>query len=74
MNIKQQALLKTVYFFVTAIVAACVAMLLVMHVPAHVLIFFALGLFLLWMGIIYYEITKSQLEYKQKLKEMVDQK
>ena len=74
MNIKQQALLKTVYFFVTAVVAACVGMLLVLNVPAQVLIFFALAMFVAWLGIIYYEITKSQLEYKQKLKEMVDQK
>ena len=74
MNIKQQALLKTVYFFVTAIVAACVGMLLVMHVPANVLVLFAVTMLLAWLGIMYYEITKNRLEYEQKLKEIVDQK
>jgi cytochrome c biogenesis protein CcdA len=74
LSLKQKALLITVGLFVLAAVAGSVVGFIVANVSTQTIInALAIGFFVFF-GWVFYGVTLSQLEYKEKLKEMVEKK
>ena len=74
MSIKLKPLFQTAIFVSTMVIAALIGTSIMSHVTVTQFLYGVIGLFFVYLLYIYYTITLSQLEYKEKLAKMVDEK
>lgn len=74
MSIRLRALIHTVGFVASAMVIGFATAQILQQIPLAWLPWLGLGFLIVGGGSVVYNITKSQLEYREKLQKMVDQK
>ena len=74
MSIRLRAVIYTLGFVASALVAGFATAQILEQIPLAWLPWIGLGFLVVGGGSVVYNITKSQLEYREKLQEMVDQK
>ena len=73
MNLKQKALIQTLKMIVTATAIGVAIGLLFSYLSTQVLLYGLLIAFISYMFYVVYKINLTQLEYREKLQETVDQ-
>lgn len=74
MSIQIRALLYTLAFVASALIAGFATAQILEQIPLAWLPWIGLGFLVVGGGSVVYNITKSQLEYRQKLQEIADKK
>ena len=74
MSIQLRAVIYTLGFVASALVAGFATAQILEQIPLAWLPWIGLGFLVVGGGSVVYNITKSQLEYREKLQKMVDQK
>lgn len=74
MSIQLRAVIYTLGFVASALVAGFATAQILEQIPPAWLPWIGIGFLVVGGGSVVYNITKSQLEYREKLQKMVDQK
>lgn len=74
MSIQLRAVIYTLGFVASALVAGFATAQILEQIPLAWLPWIGIGFLVVGGGSVVYNITKSQLEYREKLQKMVDQK